>query len=344
MNASDYFLCRHDWSIAEISELFERPLVDLMHIAHTIHRHFHNPYEVQPCRIQSIKTGACPEDCKYCPQSGHYKPDIEKERLYSVEKAVGIASEAKAAGATRFCMGIAWREVSDGEQFDRVLEIVRKVDELGLEVCLTAGMLTKAQAERLKLAGCTSYNHNLDTSPEFYDKIITTRTYEERLTTIKHVRDAGITVCCGGIIGLGESRQDRVGLLHQLANFNPHPESVPINLLAKYENMPLNDVPPPHPFEMVRMIACARILMPTSVVRLSAGRTAMTDELHALAYFAGANSIFMATEKIFITANPSLNRDQEILDLMGQRFSKTRLIKDRITKGLENHVPPRTPL
>lgn len=328
MNQRDYFSLHYDWQPNEITALYELPLVDLMHLAHTIHRHFHNPHEVQPCRIQSIKTGACPEDCKYCPQSGHWQADIEKERLYSVEKAVGIAKQAKAAGATRFCMGVAWRQINEGEQFDRILHMVKAIDELGLEVCLTAGMMTKEQALRLKDAGCTSYNHNLDTSPEFYGQIITTRTYQDRLDTIKNVREAGITVCCGGIIGLGETRADRIGLLHQLAALQPHPESVPINLLAKYEDMPLNDVPPPHPFEMVRMVATARIIMPKSIVRLSAGRTAMSDELHALCYFAGANSVFMASEKMFITPNPHLDRDQEMLERLGMRFSKKRLIKD----------------
>lgn len=321
---------RFDWQRSEIREIFEQPLVDLMQQAHAVHRAHHNPHEIQPCRIQSIKTGACPEDCKYCPQSGHYQVEIEKARLYSVEKSVAIAKEAQSKGATRFCMGVAWRQVPDNPQFDSVLEMVRQIDELGLEVCLTAGMLTKEQALRLKEAGCTAYNHNLDTSPEFYPKIISTRTYEERLHTIENVRIAGITVCCGGIIGLGESREDRIGLLAQLANLNPHPESVPINLLAKYENMPLNDVVPPHPFEMVRMIATARIIMPKSIVRLSAGRTEMSDEQHALCYFVGANSVFMATEKMFITPNPTLDRDQEILDLMGMRFSTRRLTKDRL--------------
>ena len=329
MNITDYLSIRSTWQYNEIEEVFEKPLVDLLHLAHSIHRTFHNPHEIQPCRIQSIKTGACPEDCKYCPQSGHYETNIDKERLFSVEKAVNIAKDAKASGATRFCMGVAWRQVLDGEKFDRILTMVKAIDELGLEVCLTAGMMTKEQAIRLKEAGCTAYNHNLDTSPEFYGQIITTRTYQDRLDTISNVRAAGITVCCGGIIGLGESRKDRIGLLKQLSNLHPHPESVPINLLAKYENMPLNDVPPPHPFEMVRMVATARVIMPRSIVRLSAGRTTMTDELHALCYYAGANSIFMATEKIFITANPTLNRDQEILDLMGLKFSKVRLTKDR---------------
>lgn len=328
MNANDFLPIRSNWTFDEIRDVFLQPLPDLLYAAHTVHRHFHDPHEIQPCRIQSIKTGACPEDCKYCPQSGHYETNIEKERLFSVDKAVAVAKDAKACGATRFCMGVAWRQINDGEQFDRVLRMVKEIDALGLEVCLTAGMLTKEQAIRLKDAGCTAYNHNLDTSPEFYGKIITTRTYEDRLNTIKHVREAGITVCCGGIIGLGESRDDRIGLLAQLAILNPHPESVPINLLAKYENMPLNDVMPPHPFEMVRMVATARLIMPKSIVRLSAGRTAMTDELHALCYFAGANSIFMASEKIFITKNPKLDRDQEILELLGMRFSKRAFTKD----------------
>lgn len=328
MNANDYFKIRNDWQLEEIRELYERPLVDLMQIAHTVHRRFHNPHEIQPCRIQSIKLGACPEDCKYCPQSGHYQAEFEKEKLYSVEKAVSIAKEAKKAGATRFCMGVAWRQIPENSQFDRVLQMVKEIDLLGLEVCLTAGMMTEQQAIRLKEAGCTAYNHNLDTSPEFYGQIITTRTYQDRLDTIKNVRTAGITVCCGGIIGMGESHMDRVSLLKQLATFNPHPESVPINLLTKFPGMPLNEVPPPHPFEMVRMVATARILMPMAMVRLSAGRTNMSDELHALCYFSGANSIFMASEKMFVTDNPKLDRDQEILDLMGMRFSKKTITKD----------------
>lgn len=329
MQTNDYLKVRHDWQLEEIRAIFEQALVDLLYLSHGVHRHFHNPHEIQACRIQSIKTGACPEDCKYCPQSGRYKTNIEKERLFSVEKAVNIAKEAKARGATRFCMGIAWREILDGEQFDRVVKIVEEVDALGLEACLTAGMLTKEQAVRLKNAGCTSYNHNLDTSPEYYDKIISTRTYQDRLDTLQNLADANLGICCGGIIGLGEAREDRLRLLQQLANLTPHPESVPINLLAKYENMPLNDVPPPHPFEMVRMVATARLIMPKAVIRLAAGRTAMSDEQHALCYFAGANSVFMASEKLFITANPQLNRDQEVLDLMGSRFSKQRFIKDR---------------
>lgn len=336
MDCSQYFSLRYDWQPHEVKGIFEMPLMDLLYIAQGVHRHFHNPHEVQPCRIQSIKTGACPEDCKYCPQSGHHQTNIEKERLYSKDKAVAIAKEAQAKGATRFCMGIAWRQINDGEQFDRVLDMVHAIDQLGLEVCLTAGMMTKEQAIRLKEAGCTAYNHNLDTSREYYDSIITTRTYQDRLDTIKNVREAGITVCCGGIIGLGETDKDRIGLLHQLATLNPHPESVPINILAKYENMPLNDVPPPHPYEMVRMVATARILMPKSVVRLSAGRTSMSDELHALCYFAGANSVFMASEKLFITPNPNQDRDQEMLERLGMQFSKRRFTKD----AHHNHQQP----
>lgn len=328
MQMSEYFRVRNNWTLEEITAIYEQPLVDLMHCSHSVHRHFHDPHEIQACRIQSIKTGACPEDCKYCPQSGHYQTNIEKERLFSVEKAVKIAEEAKTRGATRFCMGVAWRQILDGEQFDRVLSMVEQIDALGLEVCLTAGMVTLDQAKRLKEAGCTSYNHNLDTSPEYYGDIISTRTYDDRLQTINNISKAGLSVCCGGIIGLGETRADRISLLKQLSNLHPQPESVPINLLAKFDNMPLNHVPPPHPFEMVRMVATARILMPKAMVRLSAGRTAMSDELHALCYFAGANSVFMATEKMFITPNVNLDRDQEILDLMGSRFSKRRMIKD----------------
>ncbi len=331
MNSDKHITERHDWRHEEIKAIFEQPLVDLMLKAQLVHRQCHDPHEIQPCRIQSIKTGACPEDCKYCPQSGHHQVKIEKERLYSLDKTLAIAKDAKTKGATRFCMGVAWREIPHNAQFDQVLEMVRQIDELGLEVCLTAGMLTSEQANKLKQAGCTAYNHNLDTSPEYYDKIISTRTYQERLDTINHVRQSGISVCCGGIIGLGESRTDRISLLAQLAALKPHPESVPINLLAKFDNMPLNHVEPPHPYEMVRMIASARLIMPKSIIRLSAGRTAMSDELHALCYFAGANSVFMASEKMFITPNPKLDRDQEILGLLGMRFSQRRFTKDRLT-------------
>lgn len=321
---------RYDWTRDEIKAIMTMPMMDLLFKAHAIHRQHHHHNEVQPCRIQSIKTGACPEDCKYCPQSSHHKADIEKEEFYSVDKTVEIAKAAKEAGATRFCMGMAWRNVPKGPKFDELLATVKAVDALGLEVCVTAGMLTKDQATELKKAGCTAYNHNLDTSPEFYPKIISTRTYEDRLNTIAHVRESGISVCCGGIIGLGESIDDRVGLLHAIATLSPHPESVPINLLAKYEKMPLNDVPEVHPFDMVRMVATARIVMPESMVRLSAGRTTMSDELHALCYFAGANSIFMASEKMFITPNVSLDHDRQMLASLGMTFSTRAITKEKM--------------
>lgn len=324
---------RSDWTREEIKTIMTLPMMDLLYKAQAIHRQFHNPHEVQPCRIQSIKTGACPEDCKYCPQSAHHKADIEKEEFYTIDKTVEIAKQAKADGATRFCMGMAWRNVPKGPKFDELLATVKAVDELGLEVCVTAGMLTKEQAVELKKAGCTAYNHNLDTSPEYYPKIISTRTYEDRLNTIAHVRESGISVCSGGIIGLGESLDDRVGLLHALATLSTHPESVPINLLAKYEKMPLNDVPAVHPFDMVRMVATARILMPQSMVRLSAGRTTMSDELHALCYFAGANSIFMASEKMFITPNVTLDQDQAMLASLGMQFSARALTKEKMNQS-----------
>jgi biotin synthase len=310
---------KHDWTIAGIEEIYNLPLPELIFRAQTEHRKFHKTDEIQGCQLLSIKTGGCPENCAYCPQSAHYKTAVEREPLLSVEKTIEAARNAKSSGATRFCMGAAWRDVPDGEQFDRVLEMVRGVRDLGLEACCTLGMLKEDQAEKLAEAGLTAYNHNLDTSPEFYGDIITTRTYDERLDTLAHVRKAGITVCSGGIIGMGETLTDRYGLLQQLANQDPHPESVPINQLVRVEGTPLENEKLLDVFEFVRMIATARILMPASFVRLSAGRLELSDEAQAMCFLAGANSIFMG-EKLLTTPNPETDRDAQLLDKLGMRL------------------------
>ena len=252
---------RHDWTRDEVRAIYETPVPELVYWAQTVHRQFHEADRVQTCQLISIKTGACPEDCAYCPQSAHYDTNVERQGLMDPDHVLGVAREAASRGVTRFCMGAAWREAPAGRDFEKVLEMVRGVSALGLEVCCTLGMLTEQQAVRLKAAGLTAYNHNLDTSPEFYGNIITTRVYEERLNTLAAVRRAGITVCCGGILGMGEKASDRVGLLHQLATLRPHPESVPINMLVRVEGTPLASMPPLDPLEMVRAIATARILM-----------------------------------------------------------------------------------
>lgn len=309
---------RHDWTRAEIRGIFNLPLPELIFQAQTIHREFHKPGEVQLCRLLSIKTGACPEDCAYCSQSAHYKTGVARQKLMEPAAVLESAKRAKADGATRFCMGAAWRDVPEGREFENVLEMVREVAALDLEVCCTLGMLTETQAGALKEAGLTAYNHNLDTSPEFYGNIITTRVYEDRLQTIARVRNAGITVCCGGILGIGESEEDRVGLLHQLSNLNPHPESVPINVLARVEGTPLANAPDLDPMIMVRAIATARILMPASRVRLSGGRHKLSREAVALCFLAGANSIFTG-EKLLTTPNPSVDKDMELLEDLGMK-------------------------
>ncbi|RMG30609.1 MAG: biotin synthase BioB [Gammaproteobacteria bacterium] len=306
---------RHDWSREEILELFGRPFMDLLYQAHRVHRAHFDPNAIQVSSLLSIKTGACPEDCAYCPQSAHHAVALEPERLLPVEAVVAEARAAKARGATRFCMGAAWRQPRDRD-LERVIEMVRAVKAEGLETCLTLGMLTRDQARRLRAAGLDYYNHNLDTSPEFYGEIIHTRTYEDRLRTLAYVREAGLKVCAGGIIGLGESRADRAGLLQQLANLPHHPESVPINLLVRVEGTPLADVEPPDPFELVRTIAVARILMPASRVRLSAGRADMEDSLQALCFFAGANSIFHG-ERLLTTPNAATDRDRRLFERLG---------------------------
>ncbi len=269
--------------------------------------------------MMSIKTGGCPEDCAYCPQSAHYKTGVERERLLSVDKTLEAAKNAKSAGATRFCMGAAWREVPDGEQFEQVLKMVKGVRELGLEACCTLGMLREDQAEKLAEVGLTAYNHNIDTSPEFYGSIISTRVYGERLKTLENVRKAGITVCSGGIIGMGETKLDRYKLLRELSNQNPHPESVPVNQLVKVEGTPLEREKDLDVIDFVRMIATARVLMPASMVRLSAGRLELSDEAQALCFLAGANSIFMG-DKLLTTPNPDKDRDAELLDRLGMKL------------------------
>ncbi|HZD94564.1 MAG TPA: biotin synthase BioB [Candidatus Sulfotelmatobacter sp.] len=307
---------RTDWKRQEVAVLYHQPLLDLLLEAQTLHRQHHPMNEVQMCRLLSIKTGGCPEDCAYCPQSARYSAGVERQPLMNCDEILPAARRAKADGATRFCMGAAWRQAPQGREFDSVLETVRAVSELGMEVCCTLGMLTESQALDLKVAGLTAYNHNLDSSPEFYDKIITTRVYQERLDTIAAVRRAGITVCCGGILGMGESEEDRIGLLHQLAMLDPHPESVPINMLVRAPGTPLADEPDLDPLAMVRTIACARILMPCSMVRLAAGRKQMSREAVLLCFLAGANSIFTG-EKLLTTPNPAPDEDMELLKELG---------------------------
>ena len=309
---------RHDWSREEILGLFGQPFMDLIHQAQTYHRQFFDPNEVQVSTLLSIKTGGCPEDCAYCPQSGRYETDLERERLLSVNEVVAAAETAKSRGSTRFCMGAAWRAPKDRE-IALVAEMIGAVKALGMETCMTLGMLTQSQAQRLKEAGLDYYNHNLDTSPEYYPCIISTRTYQDRLETLRHVRDAGISVCCGGIVGMGEDRADRAGLLQELANLPKHPESVPINLLVQVEGTPLHGVEALDPFEFIRTIAVARILMPASRVRLSAGRTAMSDEMQALCFLAGANSVFYG-EKLLTTDNPEADEDKRLFERLGLKF------------------------
>lgn len=306
---------RHDWSRYEIEQLFNLPFNDLLFHAQQLHRQHFDPNEVQVSTLLSIKTGRCPEDCGYCPQSVRYDTEVENEPLLPLEQVLEQARAAKAKGSSRFCMGAAWRSPKDRD-LDPVIEMVKGVKALGLETCLTLGMLSDAQTRRLKEAGLDYYNHNLDTSPEFYGDVITTRTYQDRLDTLQHVRDAGIHVCCGGILGMGEAREDRVGLFQQLANQPRHPESVPINLLVKVEGTPLANAEALDPIEFVRSIAVARIIMPASHVRLSAGREAMSDEMQALCFLAGANSIFYG-EKLLTTPNPAADKDRLLFARLG---------------------------
>ena len=310
---------RHDWTLSEIEAIYAQGLPDLVFQAQVAHRAHHRTNEVQGCVLLSIKTGGCPEDCAYCPQSAHYKTGVDRQGLLSVEATLAAAENAKAHGATRFCMGAAWRDIPQGEQFERVLDMVRGVRALELEACCTLGMLTDEQATALAEAGLTAYNHNLDTSAEFYGEIISTRTYQDRLRTLDRVRRSGVTVCCGGIIGMGESRLERYRLLRELSTLNPHPESVPVNMLVRVAGTPLAEQRAEDPLELVRMIAAARILMPASMVRLSAGRLSLSDEAQALCFLAGANSIFMG-EKLLTTPNPEVNDDRRLFDKLGMRL------------------------
>ena len=307
---------RHDWSRDEIQQLLELPLVDLLWQSQQVHRQANPGYQVQLASLLSVKTGGCEEDCAYCPQSMHHSSDVSAHPQLEVAPVLERARAAKAAGAHRFCMGWAWREIRDGAPFEAMLSMVRGVRELGLEACVTAGMLTDQQASRLAEAGLTAYNHNLDTSPEHYDQIITTRTYQERLETLARVRRSGITLCCGGIIGMGEGTDDRAGLLQVLANLNPHPESVPINALVAVEGTPLEELTSVDPLELVRMVATARILMPHSRVRLSAGREQMNREAQVLCLLAGADSIFYG-DQLLTTGNPDVATDRELLAAAG---------------------------
>ncbi|GAB3240792.1 biotin synthase BioB [Pseudaeromonas pectinilytica] len=322
---------RHNWSMEQVKTLFALPFNDLLFQAQSIHRQHFNPNEVQVSTLLSIKTGACPEDCKYCPQSARYQTGLESERLLEVEKVLERAREAKSAGSSRFCMGAAWRNPRDRDM-PYLLRMVQEVKDMGMETCMTLGMLTAEQASQLAGAGLDYYNHNLDTSPEFYGDIITTRSYQDRLDTLSHVRDAGMKVCSGGIIGMGESATDRAGLLVQLANLSPQPESVPINMLVKVKGTPLENEAEVDPFDFVRIIAVARIMMPASHVRLSAGREKMNDQMQALCFMAGANSIFYGC-KLLTTANPNENADMQLFNRLGirpeQRVQKPDLMQEQ---------------
>ncbi|MCA6363726.1 MAG: biotin synthase BioB [Bacteroidetes bacterium] len=307
---------RHNWTIQELEEIYNRPLLDLIHQAATVHRENHNSRAVQVSSLLSIKTGGCPEDCSYCPQAARYHTEVKVHKLLPVQEVVSTAEKAKAAGASRMCLGAAWREVRNNRDFDQVLDMVKAINNLDMEVCCTLGMLTEEQAWKLAQAGVYAYNHNLDSSEEFYGEIISTRSYDDRLNTLNNVRKAGMTICSGGIIGMGESVTDRLGMLKTLANLSPHPESVPINALVAVEGTPLEDQPPVPVWDMVRMIATARIVLPKTVVRLSAGRTGMSAEGQALCFMAGANSIF-AGEKLLTTPNPAFEADMELFRLLG---------------------------
>jgi biotin synthase len=317
---------RHHWTLAEVNALFALPFNDLLFQAQTVHRQFFKPNEVQISTLLSIKTGACAEDCKYCPQSGHYNTGLERERLLEVEKVLTQAKAAKDKGASRFCMGAAW---SNPKQRDMpfLMEMVKGVKAMGLETCMTLGKLDAQQAQELKQAGLDYYNHNLDTSAEFYGEIITTRTYQDRLDTLQHVRDAGMKVCCGGIVGMGESAQDRSALLMQLANLPEHPQSVPINMLVKVQGTPLEEVEDLDGFEFIRTIAVARLMMPQSHVRLSAGRSRMNEQMQALCFFAGANSIFYG-DKLLTTENPEADSDRLLFAKLGIQPEQRQDVSD----------------
>ena len=320
------FPIRHDWSRAEVEALFDLPLTELLHRAGSAHRQHFDPAEVQVSTLLSVKTGGCPEDCGYCPQAARYHTGVDATKLMETEAVVEKAKQAKAAGASRFCMGAAWRSPKDRD-VPKVAAMIREVKALGLETCATLGMLSGTQAQALKDAGLDYYNHNLDTDPEFYGDIIHTREMQDRLDTLTHVRDAGMKTCCGGIVGMGESRRQRAGLLQALANLPAHPDSVPINRLVQVEGTPLHGTTELDPFEFVRSVAVARILMPASMVRLSAGRESMSDELQALCFAAGANSIFYG-EKLLTTGNPDTERDMALFARLGLRPMQIEAAKD----------------
>ena len=308
-------MIRNDWTREEIKEIYDSPILDLIYRGATAHREHHNTGEVQVCTLLSIKTGGCPEDCAYCPQAARYHTDVKVQRLLEVDEVLGKAAQAKSNGSTRFCMGAAWREVRDNKDFDKVLDMVKGINTLGMEVCCTLGMLTEEQALKLKEAGLYAYNHNIDTSEEHYNEIISTRDFDDRLETIENVRNAKISVCSGGIIGMGESDLDRVGMLHTLATLQEHPESVPVNALVPVPGTPLEEQEKVSVWEMVRMIATARIIMPKAMVRLSAGRVRMSVEEQALCFLAGANSIF-AGDTLLTTPNPDVVSDQEMFQTL----------------------------
>ncbi|WP_132279712.1 biotin synthase BioB [Neorhizobium sp. JUb45] len=308
---------RHDWSVQDIVSLHELPLLELVGRANEVHRRHHDPNKVQKASLLSIKTGGCPENCAYCPQSAHHSEvDLTRDKLMDPAKVIAMAATAKTAGAERFCMGAAWRQVRDGKEFDAVIEMVEGVRALGMEACVTLGMLKPHQAERLAVAGLTAYNHNLDTSPEFYGRIITTRTYADRLDTLATVRSFGIDLCCGGIIGMGETVRDRASMLHVLAGMDPHPESVPINALVPVEGTPLANRPRIDPLELVRMVATTRLVMPGSTVRLSAGRSSLNREAQILCLVAGANSVFYG-DTLLTTPNAGIGEDAELFSAIG---------------------------
>lgn len=306
---------RNTWTRDEITEIYNTPVLELIYRAATVHREYHEAGEVQVCTLLSVKTGGCPEDCSYCPQAARYHTNVKVHKLMEVDEVLGKAREAKDSGSTRFCMGAAWREVRDNRDFDKVLDMVKGVNAMGLEVCCTLGMLTHEQATKLKDAGLYAYNHNLDTSADFYGDIISTRTYDDRLQTLENVRQAKISVCSGGIIGMGEHETDRIGMLHTLSTLPEHPESVPVNALVPVEGTPLENQEKVSVWEMVRMIATARIIMPKAMVRLSAGRVRMNLEEQALCFLAGANSIF-AGDKLLTTANPGYVKDNEMFQVL----------------------------
>ncbi|EOV0914349.1 biotin synthase [Vibrio parahaemolyticus] len=322
---------RHNWTHAEVRDLMEKPFMDLLFEAQLVHRQYQQTNHVQVSTLLSIKTGACPEDCKYCPQSARYTTDIEKERLMEVERVLDAAQKAKNAGSTRFCMGAAWKNPKERDM-PHLTDMIKGVKDMGLETCMTLGMLTPEQAKQLVNAGLDYYNHNLDTSPEFYGNIITTRTYQDRLDTLSHVRDAGMKICSGGIIGMGESANDRAGLLVELANLPTHPESVPINMLVKVKGTPLETVDDVEPFDFIRLIAIARIMMPQSAVRLSAGRENMNEQMQALCFMAGANSVFYGC-KLLTTPNPSEDKDMMLFKKLGINSQEVSQKPDEIEEN-----------